>query len=91
MDSTNFCYWLKGFFEISGADTLTKEQVQEIKNHLDLVFKKMTPNVYESIPPFKYEPTTLPQYTPIPLDCFKPQPQSVIAKQFCSQTPHPSC
>ena len=38
MDSTNFCYWLKGFFEIGRADSLDEVQVQEIKNHLGLVY-----------------------------------------------------
>jgi len=37
MNDLNFCYWLKGFFEISRADSLNEVQVQEIKNHIDLV------------------------------------------------------
>jgi hypothetical protein len=44
MDATNFAYWLQGFFEVSNAKTLDKEQVQIIKDHLDLVFNKVTPN-----------------------------------------------
>jgi hypothetical protein len=47
MTAENFAYWLQGFFEVSQADELTKEQVQEIKNHLKLVFNKVTPNVYD--------------------------------------------
>lgn len=38
----NFCYWLQGFFELSGTTGpgfLTDEQIQMIKNHLALVFK----------------------------------------------------
>ena len=54
MDSTNFCYWLKGFFEISRADSLTPDQIQEIKNHLNLVFTKITPD----LPPFTTYPST---------------------------------
>jgi hypothetical protein len=34
----DFCYWLQGFFEISDADTMTAEQVEIVKNHLNLVF-----------------------------------------------------
>ena len=39
MTSRDFAYWLQGFFEVSNAETITKEQTQVIKNHLNLVFK----------------------------------------------------
>ncbi len=45
MNELNFCYWLKGFFEIQNPKTLDAKQTQEIKNHLDLVFKKVTPQL----------------------------------------------
>ena len=38
MNSIDFCFWLQGFFEISGSDSLTDAQVEIIKNHLDLTF-----------------------------------------------------
>ena len=39
MQSRDFCYWLQGFFELSGTKTpLTKEQCKTIKNHLAMVF-----------------------------------------------------
>lgn len=38
MKSTEFVYWLQGFFELSEAKTLTESQVEMIKNHLKLVF-----------------------------------------------------
>lgn len=46
MNEREFCYWLQGFFELSGEDVvdLSAEQVQIIKDHLSLVFKKVTPN-----------------------------------------------
>lgn len=44
MDSTNFTYWLHGFFEISDSNKLTEKQVQIIKDHLALVFDKVTPD-----------------------------------------------
>lgn len=44
MEPRDFTYWLKGFFEISGATELTEKQVLIIQDHLDLVFKKETPN-----------------------------------------------
>ena len=39
MYSQDFCYWLQGYFEISGAEELNKEQIEIIKNHLNLVFR----------------------------------------------------
>lgn len=41
MTPQNFCYWLQGFFEISGttATTLNQEQIKMIKSHLRLVFR----------------------------------------------------
>lgn len=42
MTEKEFCYWLQGFFELSGSDELTPVQVQMIKNHLSLVFRQIT-------------------------------------------------
>jgi len=39
MTSRDFAFWLQGFFEVSNAETITKEQTQVIKSHLNLVFK----------------------------------------------------
>lgn len=52
MKPENFCYWLQGYFEISGSDDqpLTSQQVEQIKNHLSLVLDKKTPVV----DPFKF-------------------------------------
>lgn len=61
MTPENFAYWLKGYFEISGSNVLTEVQVQEIKNHLDLVFKKVTPITV-------VETTDYGQYGFIPID-----------------------
>lgn len=38
MTSRDFAYWLQGFFELSGTNQLTPEQVVLIKAHLNLVF-----------------------------------------------------
>ena len=45
MQSTEFAFWLNGFFEISNQENqeLSAQQVQIIKDHLALVFKKETP------------------------------------------------
>lgn len=39
MTSRDFAFWLQGFFEVSSAETVTKEQTELIKRHLNLVFK----------------------------------------------------
>lgn len=42
MKSTEFCYWLQGYFELHGpigAEGLSKRQVDLIQNHLALVFR----------------------------------------------------
>jgi hypothetical protein len=45
MNTENFCFWLQGYFELLDKDEpLSKEQVQIIKDHLELVFNKTTPN-----------------------------------------------
>ena len=45
MTPENFCYWLKGFIEVADPNIVTGAQLREIKNHLDLVFHKVTPTV----------------------------------------------
>ena len=44
MTPENFCYWLQGYTELNG-DPPTPEQWQSIKEHLKLVFDKITPEV----------------------------------------------
>lgn len=43
MNPTEFIYWLQGALEICNVETLTKEQVQVIKDHIKLVLTKVTP------------------------------------------------
>lgn len=38
MKPQEFCYWLQGFFELSGATSLDASQTMIVKNHLNLVF-----------------------------------------------------
>lgn len=39
MTSRDFCFWLQGYFELSGSQaSLTESNIQTIKNHLNLVF-----------------------------------------------------
>lgn len=38
MTSRDFCYWLQGYFEISGEKTISGDQAEAIKAHLAMVF-----------------------------------------------------
>lgn len=45
MTPEQFCYWLQGFFELScPIDGLSPTQIAMIRDHLDLVFTKVTPD-----------------------------------------------
>lgn len=44
MSPNDFCYWLQGFFEISGAKTLSENELQVVRDHLSVVFEKRTPD-----------------------------------------------
>ena len=49
MNYEQFAIWLQGFFEISNAETVNREQTQIIKDHLALLFEKKTPVRKEKI------------------------------------------
>ncbi len=51
MTSREFCYWLQGFLELSGAKELTEAQLGQVKDHLSLSFIKVTPAV--NYPPMR--------------------------------------
>lgn len=38
MTSRDFCYWLQGYFELSGSSGLSMEQSDIVRKHLALVF-----------------------------------------------------
>jgi hypothetical protein len=66
MTEKDFCYWLQGFVELHGT-VPTEEQWAMIKDHLSLVFLKVTPtypqeSIFQDIPmvpsnPYKVTPT----------------------------------
>lgn len=58
MTPEQFTYWLQGYMEIADPKKLNEKQVQEIKNHLKLVFKKETPEL--SNPFIHVDPTIHP-------------------------------
>lgn len=49
MNAVDFCRWLQGFAELS-AEAPTPEQWKSIKEHLALVFLKVTPPAPGSVP-----------------------------------------
>lgn len=45
MNERDFCFWLRGFVELNSSDDgITAEQWKIIKDHLDLVHNKVTPD-----------------------------------------------
>lgn len=86
MTAETFAYWLKGHFELNNSDELTPQQVKIIKEHLNLVFNKVTPNIpldnnldndfkelsspYENSIDWTLRPDQLPKYFEIPKDFF---------------------
>ena len=40
MSPNDFCYWLRGFFELAGEGPLTEEQSKIISDHLKLVMEE---------------------------------------------------
>lgn len=81
LTSENFTYWLQGFFEIQNPQELTAVQIQEIKNHLNIVLHKKTDLTLENL---EKEPTYcegIHPYERLPLfpelDC------SLLEKKIC--------
>lgn len=44
MTPSDYCWWLRGFCELSGLKSLNEKQFKMLKDHLDLVFTKITPD-----------------------------------------------
>lgn len=72
MTPENFCYWLQGLLEIGDPSELNITQVEIIKEHLNLVFKKETknPTVNTKLSDYLLSPVV-----PDHLNPFKIQPQ----------------
>lgn len=71
MNERDFIYWLSGFLESSDPKILFEDQVKTIKEHLDLVVKKVTPFNYgitvtpQTIQPIEINPAFAPSKTEI--------------------------
>ena len=55
MDAQQFAYWLQGFAELH-AEPPTPEQWQSIREHLALVFNKVTPALMKRPGDFQISP-----------------------------------
>ena len=78
MTPEQFTYWLKGFMELTNANTLDTTQFQKVKDHLDLVFKKETPN-RTNLQELLKKPNTTQPYSPQPYD-IKPYRYDIICE-----------
>ena len=43
MNEREFCYWLQGLFEVGGLESLDAAKTKVVRDHLALVFNKVTP------------------------------------------------
>jgi len=80
MTTEQFTYWIHGFFEISESKQLTEKQTQIIKDHLALVFNKVTPDRTENSGAITHE-------LPGTIECEKNWSE-ILSKSFKSFTPH---
>ena len=67
MTAENFCYWLNGYLELTNNSVysgLTTPQLQIVKDHLDLVFNKVTPKRELDLGIFDFIPDHNPAYSP---------------------------
>lgn len=67
----NFTYWLQGFVELTETKQPSEAQWQAIKDHLQLVFTKVTPDLGKPLQG-PTPPVPFPGYQPLPVDRFKP-------------------
>ena len=61
MNADNFCYWLQGYLELTDSKDLDANQVDIIKDHLELVFNKVTPYRHVEYPVYCDHTTAAPK------------------------------
>lgn len=76
MTAENFCYFLQGYLETSNPEFISAAQTQIIKDHLALVFNKVTPDRSQS------ETKTQPYCFKVPFDLEKQ-----LSTQFTQTNP----
>ncbi len=55
MSPEQFTFWLQGFFELTDSNKLSANQVKMIKEHLGLVFNKVTPPLEQKPKPGAFD------------------------------------
>ena len=82
MTPENFCYWLQGVIEVVDPQELNREQVEIIKEHLRLVFRKETKLKFGSEQLKEVLPQTKLEFTPSSTDQYGLDLDSI---PICSQ------
>lgn len=68
MTAEQFIYWFQGFIEVANPKQIDAQQTQVIKDHLALVFNKVTPSYPVALPlqtPYPSEVIPVPQRIPV--------------------------
>lgn len=73
----DFCLWLQGFVELQNTDSVSDNQWLIIKDHLKLVFDKVTPDRSIEIKPSITFPNSFPK------DFTWPKPDDHLYKVTC--------
>lgn len=79
MTAEQFTYWLQGYAELNDAPP-TAEQWQTIRDHLALVFNKVTPPRWPDQPAYRWpqSPTVAPPNTRPTVTCSLPGHTSAL-------------
>lgn len=63
MNAQEFCYWCQGYLEVAKPETIGKVELQEIKNHLELVLKSQIPFICTTSTNVEVEPKACSPFT----------------------------
>lgn len=77
MNSEQFVYWLRGFMALQNPETMDKEQIQMIKDQLEMVIDNFNPRT--PIP----DPNTFPKWQEPHITPITPNPNRI----YCGDNP----
>lgn len=69
MDAQQFCYWLQGFAELNNGTPPSDMQWKAIRDHLSLVFNKVTPSYPGLNPNWQIDVIKTPPASPYTITC----------------------